>query len=179
MDGWKTVYTNRSECHEEVPEEWPVRVRQVKRWARGHNQVFFRHGRAFLGSHHLRARERLDGLMLMGVFLMPPLLLVGWCVALALYYLNASTLLLWFMPFFALMACGTLGNFAVLFEIVTAVLLDGNRRRVRLLPFNLPGFFVSMFSICSACLAAVRDRATGRGIIWSKTLRYRAPEASP
>jgi Glycosyltransferases, probably involved in cell wall biogenesis len=43
MHGWKTVYTNRSECHEEVPEEWPVRVRQVKRWARGHNQVLARY----------------------------------------------------------------------------------------------------------------------------------------
>jgi cellulose synthase/poly-beta-1,6-N-acetylglucosamine synthase-like glycosyltransferase len=175
MNGWKTVYTNRSECHEEVPEEWPVRVRQVKRWARGHNQVFFRHWRAFAASHQVRARERLDGLMLMGVFLMPLLLLLGWCLALALYYLNASMLLLWVIPFFALMACGTLGNFAVLFEIVIAVLLDGNRRRVRLLPFNLPGFFVSLFSICSASMGAVRDRATGRGISWSKTLRYRAP----
>jgi cellulose synthase/poly-beta-1,6-N-acetylglucosamine synthase-like glycosyltransferase len=173
MNGWKTVYTNRSECHEEVPEEWPVRVRQVQRWARGHNQVLTRYWRAFLGSHYLRTRERVDGLMLLGVFLMPLLLLAGWCIALALYYMNATGLLLVFMPFFALMAFGTLGNFAVFFEIVIAVLLDGNRRRVRLLPFNLLGFFVSMFSVCSASFAALRDRHNGCAIQWSKTLRYR------
>ena len=179
MNGWKTAYTNRSECHEEVPEEWPVRVRQVKRWARGHNQVLFRYWLAFLGSRAMRVGERIDGLMLLGVFLMPLILLAGWCLALALYYLNASGLLLYFMPLLVLTAYGTLGNFAVLFEIVIAVLLDGNRRRIRLLPFNLLGFFVSMFSICSATIAAGRDRLLGRCLVWDKTLRYRDAQPRP
>jgi len=37
LGGWKTVYQNRSECYEEVPETWPVRIRQIMRWAKGHN----------------------------------------------------------------------------------------------------------------------------------------------
>ncbi|MCZ8256832.1 MAG: glycosyltransferase family 2 protein, partial [Polaromonas sp.] len=37
FNGWKTVYTNRSECYEEVPEDWSVRIKQVTRWAKGHN----------------------------------------------------------------------------------------------------------------------------------------------
>ena len=43
FNGWKTVYTNRSECYEEVPEEWGVRIKQVTRWAKGHNQVMARY----------------------------------------------------------------------------------------------------------------------------------------
>jgi cellulose synthase/poly-beta-1,6-N-acetylglucosamine synthase-like glycosyltransferase len=174
LNGWKTVYTNRSECHEEVPEEWPVRVRQVKRWARGHNQVLARYWYPFLTSPYVNLRERIDGLMLLCVFLMSPLLLAGWCLAVALYYLNGSTLLLVFIPFLALMAYATMGNFAAFFEIVIAVLLDGNRNRIRLLPLNLLGFFVSMFSICAATFAQVADRAAGRALVWDKTLRYRA-----
>jgi hypothetical protein len=124
----------------------------------------------------VRLRERIDGLMLLGVFLLPLLLLAGWCIALALYYANGGSLLLLFMPFLVLTAYGTLGNFAVFFEIVIAVLLDGNRERLRLLPFNLLGFFVSLFSICSSSIAAVHDRATGRALDWDKTLRYRIAE---
>ena len=39
LAGWKTVYQNRSECYEEVPETWPVRIKQIMRWAKGHNQA--------------------------------------------------------------------------------------------------------------------------------------------
>ena len=175
IHGWKTVYTNRSECHEEVPEEWPVRLRQVRRWARGHNQVLVRHLGAFLGSRAIRLRERIDGAMLLFVFLMPLLLLTGWCLALALYFMGASALLAVFVPLLALMAYSTLGNFAAFFEIVIAVLLDGNRNRVRLLPLVLLGFFVSLTAICQAVGGAVLDRLRGRGLSWDKTARYRAP----
>ncbi len=174
LNGWKTVYTNRSECHEEVPEEWPVRVRQVKRWARGHNQVLWRYWYAFLTSRFVDLRERVDGIMLLCVFLMPSLLLAGWLLVVCLYFLGASALLLFFMPALALMSYATLGNFAAFFEIVIAVLLDGNRARIRLLPLNLLGFIVSMFSICSATVAQVADRVTGRVLVWDKTARYRA-----
>ena len=172
--GWKTVYTNRSECHEEVPEDWPVRMRQVRRWARGHNQVLVRHWRALLASRALRPRERLDGLLLMLVFVMPLLLVLGWVLALALYLMGASALLTVFIPLLALMGYSTLGNFAAFFEIVIAVLLDGNRRRIRLLPFNLLSFLVSLSAICQAVIGAIADRRSGRGLVWDKTLRYRA-----
>jgi hypothetical protein len=78
------------------------------------------------------------------------------------------------MPLLALMTYSTLGNFAAFFEMVVAVLLDGNRNRVRLLPLNLLGFFVSLFAICQAVGSALVDRITGRGLVWDKTSRYRA-----
>jgi cellulose synthase/poly-beta-1,6-N-acetylglucosamine synthase-like glycosyltransferase len=173
MNGWKTVYTNRSECHEEVPEEWPVRLRQVKRWARGHNQVLARYWWRFLTSPWISMRERIDGLMLLFIFAMPLALLAGWILVVALYFLDASSLLLAFIPLLALMTYSTLGNFATFFEMVVAVLLDGNRKRARLLPLNLMGFVVSLFAICQSVAGAVADRISGRGLVWDKTLRYR------
>jgi cellulose synthase/poly-beta-1,6-N-acetylglucosamine synthase-like glycosyltransferase len=171
--GWKTVYTNRSECYEEVPEDWRVRLKQVRRWAKGHNQVLARHGWRFATSPYLTAGQRIDGLLLLFVFLIPPLMLAGWCLALGLYFLDAGPLLARLVPVFALMVYGTLGNFAAFFEIVIAVLIDGNRRRLRLLPLNMLGFLASMFAISGAVASLLLDAALKREMVWDKTVRYR------
>ena len=79
------------------------------------------------------------------------------------------------IPVFAVMCYGAMGNFAAFFEIAIAVLLDGNRKRLRLLPFNLLGFFVSLFSISNSVASLAVDRILKRGMVWEKTLRYRKP----
>ncbi len=173
FNGWKTVYTNRSECYEEVPEEWGVRVKQVTRWAKGHNQVMARYWWQFARSDYLTAGQRIDGLLLLFVFVVPLLMLLGWGLALGLYFLNAGSLLSQLIPVFALMIYGTLGNFAAFFEIVVAVLIDGNRRRLRLLPFNMLGFLVSLFVISGAVYSLIMDRLLKREMVWDKTIRYR------
>ncbi|MFC5398911.1 glycosyltransferase [Undibacterium jejuense] len=173
INGWKTIYTNRSECYEEVPEDWAVRIKQVKRWAKGHNQVLVRYWYSFIKSDYLSLRERVDGLLLLFVFVMPPLLLLGWFLAVALYFLNAGSLVSALIPVFALLAYGTMGNFAAFFEITIAVLLDGNRRRILLLPFNLLGFFISLFAISSSVTSLIGDHLFKRDMVWEKTIRYR------
>jgi len=40
--GLKVAYVNRAECYEEAPETWPVRRRQIMRWATGHTQCLHR-----------------------------------------------------------------------------------------------------------------------------------------
>lgn len=177
LNGWKTVYTNRSECYEEVPEEWSVRIKQVTRWAKGHNQVMTRYWWKFATSSYLTLGQRLDGLLLLFVFVIPLVMLAGWCLALGLYFLNAGSLLASLIPIFALMIYGTLGNFAAFFEIVVAVLIDGNRRRLRLLPFNMLGFLVSLFAISGAVWSLLLDRIFKREMVWDKTIRYRSKAA--
>src|SRR6202050_5115201 len=62
LNGWQTVYQNRSECYEEVPENWPVRIRQIMRWAKGHNQALAAYGFHLLfGRHRATLRERVTG----------------------------------------------------------------------------------------------------------------------
>lgn len=173
FNGWKTIYTNRSECYEEVPEDWNVRIKQVSRWAKGHNQVLARYWWKFATSSYLTMGQRVDGLLLLFVFVIPMVMLTGWCLALGLYFLNAGSLLSQLIPVFALMVYGTLGNFAAFFEIVVAVLIDGNRRRLRLLPLNMLGFLVSLFAISGAVWSLVLDSILKRDMVWEKTVRYR------
>ena len=177
FNGWKTVYTNRSECYEEVPEDWSVRIKQVKRWAKGHNQVMARYWWQFATSSYLTLGQRIDGLLLLFVFLIPPIMLVGWALVLSLYFLNAGSMLSQLIPIFALMVYGTLGNFAAFFEIVIAVLIDGNRKRLRLLPLNILGFLVSLFAISAAVCSLAMDGLLKREMVWEKTIRYRKGDA--
>ena len=173
LSGWKTAYTNRSECYEEVPEEWAVRIKQVTRWAKGHNQVMMRYSWQFATSPFLTFWQRVDGLLLLFVFIVPLLMLMGWCFAIGLYFIQARSLISQLIPVFALMAYGTLGNFAAFFEIVVGVLIDGNRRRLRLIPLNMLGFFVSLFAISNAIWSLLLDWVFKREMIWDKTVRYR------
>ena len=180
LGGWRTVYHNRSECYEEVPQSWAVRVRQIKRWAKGHNQAMVRHTAALCAQRNLGWAERIDGVFLLGVYLMAPVLIFGWLISLMLY-LTVS--MQWLTPVLLLLtftSYSALGNFAAFFEIAAAVHLDRSGRRVRLLAFNLLGFVVSAVAIAQAVLEqAVLDRLTGRAFHWDKTVRYRRAGALP
>lgn len=176
--GWKTVYNNDAACHEEVPQEWAVRLRQVHRWAKGHNQVLMRQAWALLRSPFTTLRERLDGLLLLHIFLMQPLLLTGWLLAMALYYLDAAQTLTLFVPGTVLMACAALGGFTAFQQMVYAVLIDGHRKRLRLLPIQFLNFMVSLPSVSQALASGVKDGLTGRELVWHKTVRYQTQEAA-
>src|ERR1700681_4676621 len=83
LAGWQTVYQNRSECYEEVPETWSARIRQIMRWAKGHNQALGNYSLHLLfGKHRATLRERIDGALLLGVYAMAPVTLLGWALAL-------------------------------------------------------------------------------------------------
>ncbi len=177
LAGWKTVYNNRAECYEEVPERWPVRVRQIKRWAKGHNQAMVSYAGALMRCQRVSLLERLDGLLLLGVYIMAPVLLLGWVVALALFYsgieIGGGVAVL------ALAAFTTLGNFAAFYEIAAAARLDGSRARIRLLPLTLLGFTVSMVSVSRAAWEQVVAAFTASEMVWHKTERARvAPVAA-
>ena len=180
LGGWRTVYHNRSECYEEVPQSWAVRVRQIKRWAKGHNQAMVRHSAALLHRPGLGWAERLDGLLLLGVYLMSPLLIVGWVLSLLMYFSVTLDLAAPALLVIAFMGHSALGNFAAFFEIAAAVHLDRSRQRVRLLAFNWLGFIVSAVAIARAVLEqAVLDRLPGRDFTWDKTVRYRKGPGAP
>jgi len=173
LHGWKTVYQNRSECYEEVPETWPVRIKQIMRWAKGHNQALVTYAWPLLrGRHKATLRERFDGALLLGVYIMAPVTLTGWILALAVFYQGVAPLH-GIVALLALTAYAAIGNLAAFFEIAAAVRLDGNRNRVCLLPFLVLGFTVSIFSVSRAAVCQVRDALTGAEFRWDKTERFR------
>lgn len=170
--GWKTVYRNSAMCHEEVPQEWPVRLRQVQRWARGHHQVMLRQAWALLRSPVVNWRERLDGLMLLGIFLNQPLLMLGWLLALVLYYGQGPGSAGDWRSVQLLAACASIGSFGVFVHTVFAVLLDGHRERLRLLPVQGASFLASLPGMAGALPGAALDLMTRRELVWAKTRRY-------
>jgi cellulose synthase/poly-beta-1,6-N-acetylglucosamine synthase-like glycosyltransferase len=173
IGGWKTVYNNQAACYEEVPEEWAVRLRQVHRWAKGHNQVLLRHAKSLLLSTQVSMRERLDGLLLLHIFLMQPLLILGWMLAMALYYMNAAETLTLFIPGLVLLVYSALGGFSVFLQMAYAVLIDGHRARIRILPFQMFNFLASLPTITSALGSSVLERFVRKELVWNKTVRYR------
>jgi cellulose synthase/poly-beta-1,6-N-acetylglucosamine synthase-like glycosyltransferase len=174
--GWKTAYENRAECYEEVPERWPVRVRQITRWAKGHNQAMASYIGRTARCSGLGWFERLDGLLLLGVYLMGPVLLLGWLLAVVLFYTGAQ--IGGGLTVLALGAFTTLGNFAAFFEIAAAARLDGSRERIRLLPLTLFGFTVSLISVSQAAWQQAYEGTVGNffgnhELVWDKTERSR------
>jgi cellulose synthase/poly-beta-1,6-N-acetylglucosamine synthase-like glycosyltransferase len=173
LAGWKTVYQNRSECYEEVPETWQVRIKQIMRWAKGHNQALVAYGlELLLGKHRATLRERIDGFWLLGVYAMAPLTMIAWLLALGLFYEGVAP----FHGIIALLAFtayAATGNFAAFFEIAAAARLDNTRQRVCLLPFLVLGFVVSIFSVSRACADQMMAPITGAQFHWDKTERFR------
>jgi cellulose synthase/poly-beta-1,6-N-acetylglucosamine synthase-like glycosyltransferase len=176
MAGWKTIYANRAECYEEVPERWPVRIRQIMRWAKGHNEAMIHYAATLLRRRNVGWLERVDGLLLLGVYAMAPVLLLGWLLALVLFYTGAE--IGGGVAILALAAFTTLGNFAAFYEIAAAARLDGSRLRIRLLPLTLFGFTVSVVSVSRAAWQQITSWIFGKEMVWHKTERSRvAPVA--
>lgn len=175
LKGWKTVYENRAECYEEVPERWPVRVRQIMRWAKGHNQALGRYTAALLRRENVSLWETVDGVLLLGVYAMAPVLMLGWLLALILFYTGAPVG--GGVAVLGLAAFTTLGNFAAFFEIASAARLDGSRVRIRLLPLTFLGFTVSVISVSRAAWQQILARFRRQEMVWDKTERSRVAPA--
>jgi cellulose synthase/poly-beta-1,6-N-acetylglucosamine synthase-like glycosyltransferase len=175
LAGWKTVYQNRSECYEEVPETWPVRIKQIMRWAKGHNQALATYGLPLLFGKHLATwRERLDGFLLLGVYVMAPVTVIGWLLALTVFYQGVNPLH-GVIAVLSITAYAAVGNFAAFFEIAAAARLDSSHERIRLLPFLVLGFLVSIVAVSRAVISQIMAPITGAKFHWDKTERFRAP----
>jgi cellulose synthase/poly-beta-1,6-N-acetylglucosamine synthase-like glycosyltransferase len=177
LAGWKTAYQNRAECYEEVPERWSVRIRQINRWAKGHNQAMTRYISSTAQCSELSWLERVDGTLLLGVYVMGPVLLFGWLLAVVLFYKGAE--IGGGLTVLALGSFTTLGNFAAFFEIAAAARLDGSRQRIRLLPLTLFAFTISLVSVSQAAWQQARERIFGGAdqLVWHKTERSRTAPA--
>ncbi len=124
-NGWAIAYQNRAECHESVPEAWPVFQDERRRNIRGRLTALRRHGTG----------AGFDGLLRLGSPLVGLILIVGWVVALAGSYAGdafaVTTLAILTLSLFA-----PLGSWAGFVAAAAAARLDGNRTRIRILPFQ-------------------------------------------
>ena len=69
---------------------WDGRFRQLRRWARGHTQVLVRRLLPVLRSRYLTLPQKLDSALVLGIYLVPPLLLSGLVANLILFLSGAA-----------------------------------------------------------------------------------------
>lgn len=174
--GYKVIYDNSAECYEEVPEEWSTRGRQVRRWSRGHNGVMFRYFGRILTSRQMGAWERLDGMLLLLVYLMPVLLGLAIIDCVALFFLGAMDILGSWWALFFVSAYNAWGNFAPFYEVSAGALLDGMDEEILYLPLLGFSYFFYMVFISLGFLDAILDAITNRRVEWAKTQRYAQEE---
>lgn len=173
INGWKVQYNNRIECYEEVPEDWNVRKRQLRRWARGHTQVMFRYILPLIKSPYLSLKTKYDGILLLNIYLVPIFIMIGIADTIALFFLNEVQLLSNFFLFLSVAGFNMFGNFAPFYQIGTAAIIDGSTYRIRLLPFVMFNFLFNMLYSARGAFDAILDRFIKRKIIWQKTERFR------
>lgn len=176
INGWKVMYANRAECYEEVPEKWSVRANQIRRWSRGHNTVMFRYLFSFAKSPYHSFKEKLDGVLLLLIYLVPVILFAGIIDSLILFFLGEMEIFagIYFLVFLGVY--NTFGNFAPFYQVGTACILDGAAERILLLPFMIFNFCFNIWYISRGLLDAVIDAFTQRKTHWDKTDRFRSNE---
>lgn len=173
LNDWSIVYQNKSECIELVPETWLVRNNQIRRWAKGHNQVMFKYLTPLLLNRELTYLQLIDGILLLGIYLISPLLLAGWVFFLLSYLLNivpgSSTI----FGFLIIVSITGLGNATFFYEITTALYLDSLRNirsnRIRLVPLMFLNCLVSMVTISRSFLEQITIDIFRKSIVWQRT----------
>jgi cellulose synthase/poly-beta-1,6-N-acetylglucosamine synthase-like glycosyltransferase len=173
LAGWKVVYANSAECYEQVPETWDVRFRQLRRWARGHTSVLIKHWWPVLRSDKLPSWQKLDAIFLLSIFMVPPLLLSGIAAQLLLILLGDATALESAVLGTVIAVYSAFGNFAPIFEVGAAELLDGGRQRIYLLPMLFLLFLYNSWCATLGVLDACGNVLYRRDQVWEKTARFK------
>lgn len=181
VNGWKIGYVNIAECYEESVTSWKDRRHQLARWATGHNQCLLSHSGAVVKSPVLSFKQKLDGLLMLGVYLIPIIMLVGLLLSIIVYFFGSY----WWWTLFAVLlftlAYNNVGNFACFNEVGVGAVLDKRGRVIWLLPWSLFNFFANIWICTGAFLRSLvihgsqraydagADTAHGESIQWKKT----------
>jgi len=171
--GWRIAYSNRAECYEEVPHTWDGRFRQLRRWARGHTQVLARRVVPVLRSRYLTVPQKLDSLLVLGIYLVPPLLLSGLVANVILFLGGAAVVVTTTVLGLLVVAYTSVGTSAPFFQIGAAGLIDGSHQRLLLVPLLTPMYFFNTCAIGLGFLDAIGDYLRRRTPAWDKTRRLR------
>jgi cellulose synthase/poly-beta-1,6-N-acetylglucosamine synthase-like glycosyltransferase len=143
-----------------------MRKKQLRRWAIGHDQCFFDHFFETLKSPFLTFRQKVDGLLLLGVYVLPFLILIGWLTGILTYLAGSPWWISLFPAVLFIFSYSSFGNFAVFTEVGGSLFLDQRRRSIWLLPLILISFFANVW-VCSraffeAILLRLQQRDEGK-----------------
>jgi len=176
--GWRVLYANHAECYEQVPETWAVRFKQLRRWAQGHNRALFTNIVPLLKSDMISARQKFDAVLLLFIYCVPPILLSGIVANAILFYMASIPVVPGILFAFMVVSYNAFGNFAPVFEVGAAELLDGGRERLYLLPALFYLFLFNSWAVTSGAIDAFGDAVKRRRPGWTKTKRTKPTDVS-
>ncbi len=173
LGGWRVAYLNHARCHEEVPEDWASRFRQVRRWAYGHNQCLLDHLGAVLRSQRLDPAQKLDAALNLTFYAFPVLALLGSFAVIPLLAFGGEHGLIgggwsWAGP---LLGLAVLGPHV---QVMIAARADGQHHILRVLPLLFVSSCLSLLASAAGAALLLRDRLCGLSLGWDKTRRYRS-----
>ena len=173
LGGWRVAYLNQARCHEEVPEEWASRFRQVRRWAYGHNQCLLSHLSGVLRSPRLRPARKLDGALILIFYLFPLCALLSILAMVPLIAFGAATSneeVHWDW-LDLLLAIAVLAPHT---QVMVAARADRQRHIVRVLPLLFVSSSLSLLASAAGAALLACSRVSGVAFGWDKTRRYRS-----
>jgi len=173
LHGWKVAYANKAECYEEAPESWHGRANQVRRWSRGHNQVMYRYLFPLMVSKYLSLRQKIDGLKLLFVYILPFALFVGILNSIFLFFVDEMTLINSLTALIIILAMNAFGNFAPFFQLAMSNFIDGRVASLKLIPVFAFNFVLYMYYASLGFIDSLIDLVTRRNVNWVKTPRHR------
>lgn len=169
--GWRVKYLNSARCYEEVPEDWSARFRQVRRWAYGHNQCLISHFGDVLRSRRLKRAQKVDGALLLLIYLFPLLVLVSIFALIPISAFPQHSLIsrgfLWLTP---VLAIAVLAPYC---QVMVAAVRDEQPHVLRALPLLFVSSSLSLFAASAGALLLARNVLMGLTPSWDKTRRYR------
>ena len=136
------------------------------------SNVMFRYLFKTLVTPHMSLREKFDGIMLLLVYAVPFLLALALVDSLALFFFGEMNIFAGWWAVFFVGAYNSYGNFAPFYEIATALMIDGIRGDIRLLPLLTFNFYFYMWNISLGFLDSIADLLTHRRVTWAKTERF-------
>ncbi len=148
LQGWKIAYVNAAECYEEAVCSWETREKQLTRWAIGHDQCLFEYFFETLKSPFLKFWQKVDGILLLGVYTTPLLVFIGWLVGIFAYLTGAPWWTLLFPAILFVFAYNSIGNFAIFAEVGGSLFLDKRKRSIWLLPLMFLDLLANVW-VCS------------------------------
>jgi cellulose synthase/poly-beta-1,6-N-acetylglucosamine synthase-like glycosyltransferase len=169
INGWRILYANHAECYEQVPDTWSGRFRQLRRWAHGHDRALVVNLIPLLRSRKISVRQKFDAFLLLFIYCVPPILLSGIAADALLFYMGAIPVIPGIIFAFLVVSFNAFGNFAPVFEVGAAELLDGGRERIYLLPCLMYMFLFNSWAVTLGAIDAFGDLLKSRRPPWDQT----------
>jgi len=160
LKGYQIRYVNEAECYEEAVNTWRAYWNQRYRWAKGHMQCAIKHLKDVLKTKHLGPHEKVELILLLGVYFIPILVLFGWILGAVAYLAYSRPIIPYYILVLSTFTYSTVGSFAPFFEVGSAAYLDNRKSLLWLLPSLTLTFIIMAFCCTKAFIDLIltRDR---------------------